>query len=448
MRVSNRVGYGLGDTAFLLVWQGSALFLLYFYTDVLGLPPGLAGALFLAAMIWDAVSDPLVAAWAERRAARIGRYTPIMAWAALPVGISYALMFLSPGSGVALTAIWALVTHLMFRTAYTVASMPYNTLPARLTTDSRERSVLSGFRVAGAATGGLAAAIATPLIVQASASQQSGYQIAALVVGGAAALLLFVSSRTSGEGRDLSGSVPATRYTADLVELARETVHNGPLLRLVGVMALGAIGYGFFTTAILYFVVHVLGRPDLTTPVLALPALATFLAAPFWVLVSGRTSKRIALVLGVALAATGYMLLALTPGGPLPLLFVAVALAGAGGTAIPVTLWSMVPDAIEYGQLQRGRRVEARSFGLMTFVQKCAAGMTVLAAGAGLGLAGYVPDGPQTASASLAIVLMVTALPAGFMAAIAAVIWHYPIDQAAHRRILDDLAEVRPSPEL
>ena len=115
LRWHNLLGYGLGDTGFLLVWHGSALFLLYAYTDILGLAPAVAGLIYLAAMIWDAVSDPLVAAWAERRAARTGTYAGLVALAALPVGLTYALLFVAPPGAPWAVAVWALVALLALR---------------------------------------------------------------------------------------------------------------------------------------------------------------------------------------------------------------------------------------------------------------------------------------------------------------------------------------------
>ena len=43
--VSNKVraAYGIGDYAICLYWSGVGLYLLYFYTDVIGITPLLAG---------------------------------------------------------------------------------------------------------------------------------------------------------------------------------------------------------------------------------------------------------------------------------------------------------------------------------------------------------------------------------------------------------------------
>ena len=437
---ASKAGYGLGDLGFLLVWHGSALFLLYFYTDVLGLPPGLAGAIYLISMIWDAVSDPIVAAWAEHRAARTGRYAPIIAMAALPVGLAYGLMFIAPPlSGLALAA-WALATHLVFRTAYTIASMPYNTLPVRLTTDGNARSALSGFRVSGAATGAVITAVLTPVIVQANQTagrtEAFGYMIAAILVGLLASALLFACSRVVREPEMPPQDAERPDYLSALFGLFRAARGNTPLLRLLAIMVGGTIAQGLFLQNMLYFLTHVIGRADLITPVLAASAFAVILAAPVWVILAARTSKRVSLISGLAVAVTGYAAMALAPPGGAMVPMIAVAIAGMGGAAIPVMLWSMVPDAIEHGELTTGLRVEARTFGLATFAQKSAVGITAVIIGFILASAGYSGDAAPPQSALTAIRIMVSLAPALLMASLIAIIWTYPISQLRHQEIL------------
>jgi len=342
-------------------------------------------------------------------------------------------------------AIFALVSHLAFRTAYTFASMPYNTLPARLTANSDERSTLSALRVIGAALGGFTAAIATPAIVTSMAAQGEavGYQTAARVVGGLAALVLFISSQSVSETPIVKPSPRTSHYWADFKAMWTSARGNTPFLRLLGVMALATIGYGFFTSSLLYFAQHVLQQPGLVTPILGLSALATLLSAPLWSVLATRTSKRTALIIGLGVAALGYLLFGLAPASQMLWILGAAVIAGIGGAAIPVMLWSMLPDTIDHAHARTGTRIEARSFGLMTFVQKTMAGLTVLMAGSLLGLTGYSANSDPSPDALVTIEAMVAWLPAIFMLAIIAVIRLYPIDRDAHIKTLRALDQTR-----
>ncbi|WP_323760434.1 MFS transporter [Maricaulis sp.] len=440
--MGTRIGYGIGDFGFVAAWQGAALFLLYFYTDVLHLSPWTAGAIYLTGMIWDAVSDPLIASQAERFAARTGNYGALMRRAALPLGLSYVLMFSMPDMGTALTTVAALIGHLIFRTAYTYASMPYNTLPLRLTTDGDERSSLSALRVIGAALGGLTVAIATPLLVDAMSvtGERAGYLLAATVMGGLVVGILLVSSlatREPSRHRTVAANADTGR---DLAELWSATRRNGPLQRLLVMMMLATIGFALFTQSQLYFLNHVLDSPGITAPVLAGPALAMIVTAPLWMLLAARTSKRNAMIAGLLVATAGYALMGLAPVSGTTVALGAVCLIGAGSAAIPVMFWSMLPDAIDHGELLTGMRIEARTFGLTTFVQKCSAGLAALLTGGLLALAGYTPDAAIGAGAASVITAMVSWIPAAFMMAMVMVIHRYPISRDTHSAVIEELA--------
>ncbi|OLF71029.1 hypothetical protein AWH62_13260 [Maricaulis sp. W15] len=434
LTLGRRLGYGVGDFAFVALWQGCALFLLYFYTDVLGLPPLLAGAIYLIGMAWDAVSDPLIASWAERRARQDGGYAHLIGLSALPAGLSFTLVFTQPFDGTALVALWALVTHLAFRTAFTCASMPYNALPARLTPNGHERSALSATRVVFAGLGGLMVAVTIPAIAAAS-----GHAIAALAIGLVAGLVLLLCARLMRIAPPLPPTSGPSTLTADLRGLGSATRQNRPFQALLVLMLLGTLGYGMFTQSLLYLANHVLQQPDLVPLILATPVLTMIVAAPAWMMLAARTSKRLTMMCGLGLAALGYAALGLAPTTPPGAALIAIAVIGTGSAAVPVMFWSMLPDVIDHGHARSGTRVEARAFGLATFVQKVTAGLTALFVGGLLALSGYAPDA-VTGEALVTIRLMASWLPAVFTLAMIAVIRGYPIDQASHASNLKTIA--------
>ena len=54
---AHKIGYRSGDFAFNLYWQGVSLYLIYFYTDVLGLPNAMVGIIYAMGSLWDSVTD-------------------------------------------------------------------------------------------------------------------------------------------------------------------------------------------------------------------------------------------------------------------------------------------------------------------------------------------------------------------------------------------------------
>lgn len=431
-----RATYGVGDLGFLVCWQGAGLFLLFFYTEIAGLPALVAGAIILVGMVWDALTDPIFAAYAERRAARGRPYAGVITASAPVLGLTYAALFFTPGGPLWLVAFWALVSHLAFRSAYGLASMPYNALVVRLSMDGRERSILSAWRVAAAALGGLLVAVLTPVIAGALGGQASGYLLAAGILGGLATASLLITGLGVREAPDAPpvAAQGEPSYRRALVELAQFAARTGPLARLLAIMLTATVGFAIFTGALIF---HLQARPELAAqlPVLlATPTLASLVAVFFWPLAASIWSKRTAMVAGSLIAAAGFIGVGAAPDVITTL--AALAVAGAGLAAIPVMLWSMVADAVDYGHLETGERVEARVFGLFTFVQKTASGIAALALAAGLAAGEAATGVGGAASPDGLIIVLVSLAPVGFMVLTALIAVGYSIDRATHDAVV------------
>ena len=105
-----RIGYGIGDISICLYWSGVGLYLLYFYTDVVGISPALAGVIYGIGMMWDALTDPFMGYLAERTRTKWGVYRPYILFGNLPLAISFVLLFwVPPYEGTALFVILLLI---------------------------------------------------------------------------------------------------------------------------------------------------------------------------------------------------------------------------------------------------------------------------------------------------------------------------------------------------
>ncbi|HBM05927.1 MAG TPA: sugar transporter, partial [Erythrobacter sp.] len=91
-----KLAHGSGAAAFGIKNGGFDYFLLLFYGTVIGLEPGLVGLAILIALVVDAISDPLVGYWSDNFRSRWGRRHPFMYAAALPVALSYFLLWNPP----------------------------------------------------------------------------------------------------------------------------------------------------------------------------------------------------------------------------------------------------------------------------------------------------------------------------------------------------------------
>ena len=185
LNLKTRLGYGIGDIAICLYWSGVGLYLLYFYTDVVGISPSLAGLIYGIGMLWDAVTDPFMGYIAERTRTKWGVYRPYLLFGNVPLALSFVLLFWVPPFEGAMLFSFLLFTNLLHRTCFTIVSVPFSSLTPRITSDSQERTNLTGFRMLGAQTGtNLMALLAFPIIFWVGGEDESsGFLVLGAIAG-------------------------------------------------------------------------------------------------------------------------------------------------------------------------------------------------------------------------------------------------------------------------
>src|SRR4030042_5885129 len=128
LSVTEKVGYSLGDCAANFIFQTVMMFLMFFYTDVMGISPVIAGMIFLITRIFDAVNDPLMGAISDRTNTRWGKFRPWVLGSAVPFGVIGVLMFTNPNLSAWGKIIYAFVTYNLMMMIYTVNNVPYSAL--------------------------------------------------------------------------------------------------------------------------------------------------------------------------------------------------------------------------------------------------------------------------------------------------------------------------------
>ncbi len=120
--------FATGDLATALPLTLVNFFQLYFMTDVAGLAPSVAGWIVLAAKLWDAVNDPLFGVLADRIRSPLGRRRAPLLVSAVPLGVTFALMWIVPGLPRPWLPAYYLAALIAFDTCFTVYHVSYNSL--------------------------------------------------------------------------------------------------------------------------------------------------------------------------------------------------------------------------------------------------------------------------------------------------------------------------------
>jgi len=126
------------------------MFVLLYYTQVLGLSGTITGIVMSTALIADGITDPLVGSWSDRLRSRYGRRYPFIALSVLPLGLGFIGLFTPPDILIdkpIWLAAWLLLWTLWIRTFLTTFSIPHLALSAEITSDYQERSSIMGARM-------------------------------------------------------------------------------------------------------------------------------------------------------------------------------------------------------------------------------------------------------------------------------------------------------------
>lgn len=432
------ISYGAGDFAFNLSFTFSSLFLLYFYTDVLEINAGTAGLIIMVALIWEGITDPVIGVIANRTKSRWGRYRPYLLFGSIPLALSVAAMFLPLGlTGGALVA-YCFVTHLVYRTVFTFVNIPYIALSAQMTQDGDARGQLAAARMLFAIACGLLLASLTLPLAKAFGGGQFGFFLVSVVYSVLASIILFVTfAATREEVTDVDEKHPQLR---DMISILR---HNRAFLVLLVATVAGLTGYTMSGKALIYYLKYWVGSEAAVTSGLVVTLGAAALAMIPWMMIARRTSKRFVWVAGAMFNLSAYLfILLIAPRAGLAL-WTPLVLVGIGNSAFILTVWSMLPDTVEYGEWKTGIRAEGAIFGLIAFSQKVALGVGTGMIGIIMGWIGYVPNQPQSAGTLRGIVLLYGLGPFLLFASGVAAICFYPLAGDTHRRIVRILVRRR-----
>lgn len=248
LRLSEKIGYGLGDMASSTFWKIFTAYLPFFYAQVFHLSLTATGVLMLVTRIWDAVSDPMMGIVADRTQTRWGKYRPYLLWVALPFAVAGVLLFTDPGMGETGKTVWAFATYILMMTVYTAINVPYGSMLGVMTDDSDEKTVFSSYRMFFAYGGsfiilavweplckGLGQLLGSPS-AQAAYLNPSAWQAAMIVVGLYVAVLFVLTFLLTRE--HIQTQPKQTSVGADL----RSLLHNSPWWILLG----GVLTMNFF----------------------------------------------------------------------------------------------------------------------------------------------------------------------------------------------------------
>lgn len=443
LSLRERLGYGVAEVGASLAYNAINFFLYFFLVNEVGVRPGLAGSVLLLGRVIDAVTDPLMGFLSDRLRSRWGRRTPFIWAGALPLGISFALVWLVPTGSQILSfgvAVGLLALHTVL---FTVVQVPYLALTPELAPSYRERTILTSYRVGFGTVASLLAAATPPLIVahfggagRLMHSDPRGWVAMGLIFGAiiTSSYVLMALNVREPPAREEEGEAPRAPFR-DSISILR--VHGFVPITLLFMTV--TLGLGIVSSILPFYLDVGLGV-DAAGQTLVLGTLfgSAVLALPFWSAFSSRLGKRAAFAMGLGvLSAALLLLVGVSPEeGLSPLLLSVAMLAGVGVSTVLLFPWAMLPDVVEFDDWQNRRRREGLLYAIFTFGQKTAFALGVFLNGRVQEWTGYLPGASlQPERAVWGIRLAVGPVAAVVFLVAFGLVWWFPITEARHETV-------------
>jgi Na+/melibiose symporter-like transporter len=406
--------FSSADFGFNLYWQSLTFFLLYFYTDMLGVPPGAAGAIMLAGALWDGIASLAVGVWLQR----VPRYAVPMRLGALPLGIAFVALYLElPMRSVALLMSIVLL-HLVFRTLYVVANIPYSALTARITADSRDRGWISALRMGFGAMAAICAALVTGRLTSNGAA---GYVWAAALFAAIATLLIVTVGSSVRET-----AVPPARALPDASDAMLPALFgNRAFVSLALAAAMTALTGSTLGGSVLYYFALVVRSPADGATTIAWMTGVGAASIILWTLLRDRVGSRAVWLIACSLGIVACAVFALAGAEAIWPARVFLIVMQVALTGLSFVFWAMLPDTVEWGEWRTGRRLDGPVFGSAILIQRAGQG-------AGAALLGGLLQGASHAHAVNAVRVAMVFLPAAAMALSALAMLANPLRRHTH----------------
>lgn len=442
-----KVCFGSGEIPGATSKTVMGMLLMYFLTDVVGIVPALAGAIFMIGRAWDGFTDPFMGMISDRTHTRWGRRRPFFLFSAIPLGLAFFFLWYPYSlEGQAAKAATYTIAYICYMTAITAYFVPYLGLMSELSDDYTERTSINNHRMFFSFLFGLIAAVIPKMIIDSFEDRRIGFMVAGAAVAVLLAVVPFIVFGTTHERfRHRTEQRKALEIFREFSTVFKNKSFRSLILIYLGSYAAINVIEGF----VVYYMKYWIGR-EKEMPLLFVSVVVIAAASlPLWSVLTKKIGKKKTVIAGLVfwgVTQSGWLLLG--PSSSTLLVCLVGAIIGIGYGCAHTLPWAMFPDVMDQDELETGKRREGVFSGVMTFLMKMANSLAMFMVGLVLQAVGYVPDVPQTGVALQAMRYLMSGGPLIFILIGLIGAFLFPITFQRYKQIREELdSREQDSPE-
>lgn len=385
-----KIAYGSGDVACNISFGVISTLLTLFYTDYAGISAATIGLVMLLSRVFDGVSDIIMGYIVSHTKSKWGQSRPWILWSSIPFCLSIVLLFTVPQTTEMLQFIYIFVTYNFCTTiCYTALNLPYGSLSAMMTRDSRERDMVSVFRMAMSPFGRILVGLFTMPMVKMFGDDQKAFILTATLWSVIAlALLIFCFVKCEEKvviaAREQKKEKRSGKATLKAL-LTNQYFWAVAVLWMLQNSASGVIGIvlPYYSKYIMHndtWVYSVLYFAELFTMVVVVIICPVFMK---------KYGKRNIVLAGAVVAIFGQLLFMMNPYS-FPVALASCIIRGIGAGPLNACVFGMMGDVVEFGQWKSKLRQESYIFAAGSVGSKIAPGITSALVTGLLTASGYI----------------------------------------------------------
>lgn len=444
--MKDKLGYMFGDFGNDFTFLLSSMFMMKFYTDVMGIAAGVVGILMMAARFVDAVTDVTMGQIVDRsKPTKDGKFRPWIRRMCGPVAIASFLIYQSGFANMSygFKIVWMVVTYLLWGSIfYTSINIPYGSMASAISPDPEDRTQLSTWRNIGATLAGMVIGVGTPMVAYVVVDGNtvlSGSRMTMIAgVFSICTIICYVLCFSLVRERV---SIEANEQKLEVGKLLKSLLTNRSLLGIIAAAILlllaqlgmsGIAGYVFpnyYSSATAQSVASLTGN-----------LAVLFICAPFAGKLAKKLGKKELSTFACLFGAAVYVIcLIAKPQNPF-VYVVYYTLAYIGVGFFNTVIWAMITDVIDDAEVRNGFREDGTIYSVYSFARKVGQALSSGMVGGLLTIIGYSKATAFDPVVTEKIFQISCIIPiVGFGAVALALIFIYPLNK---KRVDENCAEL------
>ncbi|MFI3167422.1 MAG: glycoside-pentoside-hexuronide (GPH):cation symporter [Bacillota bacterium] len=379
-----KIAYTSGLLGQNMIYNFMSMYILFFFTDLLLIPSGVATIIVVVASLWDAVNDPMMGIITDRTRTKYGKFRPYMIFGPIVIMITTILCFVSFDMTASSAVIFAGVCYILWGMSYTLCDIPIWAITSTVSTIPEERTTMVTLGKIGGTIGTVIVSVGSIYVLNAFGGERSAsaYTISAsifVIIGG---VLMIIAGLKTKERIAPEQEVMSVRKNLKTI------TSNKPLQALMIALVITNVVNAIRQATQLYFVIYVWGDATMVTPIglsLVIGMTLGMIIAPK--LVVKFPKRSIFFAFSAMGAVTSIIPMFAQSSVWVGLIFLGLSFLATG--VISIVCATMLLDAVEYSEWKLGYRGEGIIFSINTFLTKLSATFAKLILGVGLVILAY-----------------------------------------------------------